>query len=176
MDGLVLGNEDEKRQLERRKGRAGVSGAFTGKRRLKFLEGLAYSCNVTAAAAYAGVHHTTVYYHRARDPGFADEWREALSAGYDRLEALVLEHAGAGQVLEGVDPEVAGASGELPAFDFERAMTVLGQYRKVRGGAALTNPGRKPGPPATREETNEALIKAIEGAKKQLAREKKRRG
>jgi hypothetical protein len=167
MKELVFVRQEARPKLRRRR-----RTAFTAERRQKFLDALAYSCNATAAAEHAGVAVTTPYRHRGEDPEFAAAWRAALDAGYDRLEALVLEHCGAGQALEPADPERAAAAGTLPAFDFERAMRVLEGYRKVRGGADRARPGRQPGPNATREETNAALLKAIEAAEKRLARER----
>jgi hypothetical protein len=39
---------------------------------------------------------STVYDLRRRDPAFAQQWAEAIEAGYATLEALLLERAAAG--------------------------------------------------------------------------------
>lgn len=89
-------------------------------------------------------------------------------AGYDRLEALVLEHGGAGVALEPADPYRAEEEGAAPPpFDFDKALRILSLYRSHRHGQA----GRRTGTPrrrATREETNAVLIKAIAAARKRL--------
>lgn len=175
MDELRIGMHNGRRQLRKAETTA-QRVAFTAARQQRFLEALAYSCNVKAAAAYAGVSYHIPYRHRLRTPAFAEQWREALLIGYDRLEALVLEHAGAGQVLDPGDADAIEASGALPPFDFDRAVQVLAQYRKLRDGAPQVHRGRRPGPPATPEETNAALMKAIEAAQKRLARERERHG
>ncbi|UZK64946.1 hypothetical protein [Sphingomonas sp. M1-B02] len=151
---------------QKRKPRANM---FTPAKRQKFLDALALTCNVSMAASHAGVSCTAPYRHRARDPQFIVQWREALETGYDRLEALVLEHGGAGQPLEPGDPMRAEAEMAPPPFDFDRALAVLRQYRATRQG----RPKAHGGPPrrnATREETNAALLKALAAAHKRLAR------
>ncbi len=59
----------------------------------RFLEELAASCNVRAAAAAAGFSTTAVYQRRMRWPGFARAWAEAVDQGYARLEAMLVEQA-----------------------------------------------------------------------------------
>jgi len=147
--------------------------SFGKAKRQKFLDALALTCNISRAADHAGVHKSTVCSARRRDPVFDRQWREALAMGYDRIEALVLEHGGAGEAIE-PDPERAEAEGLKPEpFDFERAMKVLIYRRGERNG----EPNRRTGRPrrvATREETNAALIKALAAAKRRL--EKRRDG
>lgn len=152
------------RPQRRRKFRAG---SFMAVRRQHFLDALAYTCNVSLAAEYAGVDHATPYYHRARDPVFAQQWRDALAAGYDRIEELVLQHGGAGRPLDPADPGAVDDSA-MPPFDFDRALRVLGEYRRTRAGEPSRRDGFR-GITATREETNAALLKAIASAQKRLA-------
>jgi hypothetical protein len=142
---------------------------FSARKRQRFLDALALTCNINAAAAYAGVHRTTPYWCRARDPQFAAQWREALAAGYDRLETLVLEHGGAGVALDSADPDRVDPADAAapPPFDFDKAVQVLRLHRAERHALAKAGPGaarRR----ATREETNTALVKAIATARKRL--------
>jgi hypothetical protein len=152
-----------------RKRRKAKDNSFGKTKRQKFLDALALTCNIGKAAAHAQVHRSTVCSTRQRDPVFAEQFRTALAIGYDRIEALVLEHGGAGEPIE-ADPERAEAEGVKPeAFDFERAMKVL-QYRR---GERNGEPNRRTGRPrraATREETNAALIKALAAAKRRVAK------
>ena len=145
--------------------------AFSMRKRQRFLDALALTCNVNAAAAYAKVGRSMPYAYRARDPHFATQWREALAAGYDRLETLVLEHGGAGLPLGPADPNRVDETDMAapPPFDFDKALKVLALHRAERHALASRRSGavrRRP----TREETNAALIKAIAAAKKRLER------
>jgi hypothetical protein len=149
------------RRIQRRAKRTG----WTKAAREGFLEHLAMTCSVIRAAAHVGRAPSGAYRLRADDPVFADAWRRAIETGYDRLEALVLEHGGAGAPLE------PGETGESPpGFDFERALQVLKYYRGQRDGAPSGRTGRKRRN-ATREETNALLIKALKAAQKRLARQ-----
>jgi hypothetical protein len=73
-----------------------------------FLDHLAGCCNVTAAAAAAGVGVSTVYDARRRDPVFAQAWDEAIEAGYATLEALLIERAAVGGAYEPGATKVPG--------------------------------------------------------------------
>lgn len=159
----VIGTLRGARQM--RKARNGV---FTERARTRFLEGLAATCNITKAASFAGISPGCVYRHRAKDMVFAEQWAAAMAVGYDRLEALVLEHGGAGTQIE-IDPERAEAAGIEPEpFDFDRAMKVLIFRRGAREGQPNRRTGRPPRN-ATREETTEAVMKALAAAKRRLA-------
>ena len=140
---------------------------FTAKRRMAFFDALALTCNITKSAAYAGVDKTTVYWHRSRDPVFAGQWQDALNAGYDRLELLMLEHGGAGMALPPADPDRAVEGDDPPPFDFDKAMAALRLYRSRRDAVPFNHGGR-PRRNATREETNAALIKALAAARKRI--------
>lgn len=149
---------------KRRKAR---TDSFSKTKRQKFLDALALTCNISRAAADAGVHRGTVCRTRRCDPVFDAQFHAALAMGYDRIEALVLEHGGAGEPIE-PDPERAEAEGFKPEpFDFERAIKVLIYRRGERNG----EPNRRTGRPrraATREETNAVLLKALAAAKRRV--------
>lgn len=147
--------------------------SFGIRKRQKFLDALALTCNITKAATYAEVSSATIARTRHRDPVFAEQWRKALEMGYDRIEALVLEYSGACGRIE-PDPERAAADGADPEpFDFERAMKVLIYRRGERNG----EPNRRTGGPrraATREETNANLLKALAAAKRRVEKRRDR--
>ena len=75
-----------------------VKAGWGGSRRIgarkieRFLETLAESSNVRAAAEAAGMGVRTVYRLRRDDPEFARAWYAALAEGYDNLEMEMLEH------------------------------------------------------------------------------------
>ncbi len=168
----------------RRRRQKAKANSFGARKRARFLDMLGMTCNVTQAAAHAGVSASTVWRARHRDPVFQEQWREALATGYDRLEALVLEHGGAGVRVvpdparaEGDDAtDDATASTAEPIdvpFDFERALKVLVYRRGERNGEPNRRTGRPPGQ-ATREETNAALLKALNAAKRRVEKQRER--
>jgi hypothetical protein len=163
----------EELELVLRGGRAqqrrSTNNRFTIKKQQRFLDALAHSCNVALSAEYADVSTFTVYQHRLRDPAFRALWQEAIAAGYDRLEGLLLEHGGAAQPLGPPDGERAADADPRP-FDFDRALTLLRQYQARREGKPTGGARRN----ATREETNAALLKAIEGVRRRIEREAER--
>ena len=157
------------RQGQRQRRKPGPRG-FTPARRQRFLDALALTCNVTRAAAFAGLTLSSIYARRAKDPQFVAQWRDALDAGYDRLEAMVLEHGGAGVALESADPgrAEAGMAEDPPRFDFAKAMELLKHHRASRHRLPGARGKQRRMP--TREETNAALAKAIAAAEKRLGR------
>jgi hypothetical protein len=80
--GILNGGPQEKR------GRAPFAMA---KRRL-FLEALAETCCVRTAIAAADASCSNVYALRRRDAEFATQWLEALTLGYDTVEAKLLRY------------------------------------------------------------------------------------
>lgn len=56
-----------------------------------FLSTLAETCNVTLAAADAGVSTSAAYRRRKLDAGFRGAWMEAIATAYQRLEMVLLE-------------------------------------------------------------------------------------
>jgi hypothetical protein len=95
-----------------------------------FLEALAASANITAAAEAAGFSTTAIYQRRLNEPGFAARWAEALEVGYTRIECLAIETGAAslaGQPLKGDHP--------IPRATFAEVLNLLKLHRaKVRGG------------------------------------------
>jgi len=58
-----------------------------------FLTTLAETCNVTAAAAAAGVSVSGAYARRKKVAAFRAGWAEAIAAAYQRLELVMLDRA-----------------------------------------------------------------------------------
>lgn len=133
------------RRLQARKVRAG---GFTEAKRRVFLDSLAGCCNVTTSAKAAGVSVNTINYHRRRDPVFAEQWGEALAAGYLVLEAILMERAARGA---GFDPAWAAADGATPAaksptpeaIDTELALNLM-KMRKSLPGSRTGDCGPRP--------------------------------
>lgn len=107
-----------------------------------FLEELAATCNVRAAAAAAGFSTTAIYRRRMQWPGFAAEWDKALEQGYVRLETLLIERATDSLAREGVRGDR-----EMRAVGFDEGLNLLRLHRaSVRGGAAQRYDGRAKAP------------------------------
>lgn len=109
------------------------SNAFGAKRRRAFLEQLAASCNVRKAAAAAGVCPKTVYARRKSDAAFRSAWREALEAGYARLELILLERAGAAEPVE-FDPGADAGAQAAAEPDTALARFLWQEHRKGLDG------------------------------------------
>lgn len=143
---------------------------FDKERRRRFLDALTLCCNISMSAEHAGVHVGTVYAARTRDPIFGEQWREALGMGLERLEAMVVEHGGAGLPLEPANPERALA--DLPApppFDFAKAIQALQIHAKFWAGIE-----RKPNvAPATAAETDAAITLLLGRMNKRAAIERR---
>ena len=82
-----------------------------------FLEALAETSNVSAAAARINIPTATVYRLRRDNPAFAEQWRAALYEGYEHLEMEVLAH------LRGTDPD--------RKRDVANAIRLLNAHRKT---------------------------------------------
>ena len=92
-----------------------------------FLEALADSCNVTAAAAAAGVSAGGAYAHRRKVAAFRAGWAEAIATAYQRLELVMLERA-----LNGTEKVVVrkdGSEERMREYPNQIAMTLLKMHR-----------------------------------------------
>lgn len=142
--------------------------AFNKARREAFLNTLAATCNVRMAIEAAGVWRTTVYDARRRDAAFAALWQEALTIGYERLEAALLARAmgtdGSAPDFNFSDPEAILPEGKI---DTALGMQLLGRHRAaVQGKPRATRPVHV----ATAEETTAALIKKLAVLRRQIER------
>ena len=85
--------------------------------RVKFIEKLAETSNVTKAAEHAGVEPSHAYKTRRDDPKFARRWRSALVEGYEHLE------------LETIRRLRDGTKAEEPKFDIGSALRLLALHK-----------------------------------------------
>lgn len=152
----------KERKLQRRKPQ---QRGWTARKRAIFLDHLAATCNVTASAKAAGLHWSGAYALRRRDPEFAAQWKAALAAGYDRLEAMLIERAsGTGPLPE--SGEDAPPPPDARAMDPQLAMHLLKLHRSsVRGqprsGGTLHR--------ASREEMIRKLMQLLSALKRRRA-------
>jgi hypothetical protein len=97
-----------------------------------FLDHLAATCNVTAAAEACGFSARAVYARRRNDPAFAKRWQAALETGYVHIEALLMQRAV--EALEGFAPDPAAAA-VVGQMTVKEARELLGHHRAaVHGG------------------------------------------
>jgi len=118
--------------------------AFTEAKRQVFLDTLASCANVQRAAAAAGAGVSTVYDARRRDPVFAEQWADAMEAGYATLEALLIERAAVGGHWAPGDTPVPGPEtvDTWLALDLLRLSKMAKAPRKS-GGAPLRRASEK---------------------------------
>ena len=90
-----------------------------------FINELAETSNVKAAADAAGVSQSLVYKRRREDGEFARRWYAALAEGYDNLEMELLGRLRSGR-LEDVDDE-----GNKRKFDIGTAFRCLFAHRET---------------------------------------------
>ena len=137
-------------QLVRIKGRRWSDAAEA-----RFLDHLAASCNVTAAAEVAGFTRVAIYRRRRKDPAFAQRWQAALEQGYARIEALLLRRAE--EALEGFapDPDLP-----IPAMSIKDALAILGHHRAAveRGPRSRRQWAR----PRSLDEVRDSILRKLE--------------
>jgi hypothetical protein len=91
--------------------------------RRSFLDHLAATGSVEAAAGAVAIAPLQAYAACRTDAGFAQGWRAALRVGYDRLEAMLIERTGA--MLAGE------ASGPLETPDVLFALRLIERQRET---------------------------------------------
>ena len=96
----------------------------------RFLEELAATANVRAAAAAAGFSTTAIYRRRMKWPGFARAWDACLEQGFVRIETQLIELA-----TDSLRVDAIRGDGPAPAMSVEQALNLLKLHRAaVRGG------------------------------------------
>lgn len=127
---------NNRRPLQRRKMR---HVRFDDRRKGLFLAHFAWSCDLAAAAAAAGVCERTILNHRQRDRAFAEAFQSALEEGVRRLEAEAVRQRLEAQERLRRAVEQAEAAGEpLPlrelGIEFDRTMRMLARWDRKHGG------------------------------------------
>ena len=148
--------------LQRRRSR---KDGWTKTRREAFLAELAQSCNIRRAIAAAGMTQSSSYRLRQRDPVFAQQWQDALTLGYERLELALLRRAL--EVIDGMDLDERAE--QVEKMTVAQAIDIMSKHREsVASGQTR---GRRPQARqiATQQETDAVLIKRIRMVKRQRA-------
>ena len=111
-----------------------------------FLDRLAETCSVKEAAAAIGVRAESVYLLRRREPAFREAWQAALELGYQAIETRLL-----GRAMDQAGDE---------SLDVELSIRLLTRHGDALNGK-VPRTGSPPRP-ATREETDAAILRKIE--------------
>ena len=84
-----------------------------------FLDKLAETSNISAAASFAGINPSRAYKVRREEPEFARQWYAALVEGYEHLELETLRRLREGVPADG------------PKFDIANALRLLVMHREM---------------------------------------------
>ncbi|MFA6218951.1 MAG: hypothetical protein WC692_04130 [Erythrobacter sp.] len=84
-----------------------------------FLDKLAETSSISAAALYSGANPSRAYKLRRKDPDFARKWYAALLEGYEHLELETLRRLREGTAADG------------PKFDIANALRLLTLHRET---------------------------------------------
>ena len=129
----------------------------------EFLSVLAETCNVTRAAAEAGVSVSAAYRRRKADPGFRSAWMEAIGAAYQRLELVLLERAFIG--TEKIVRRKDGSEERMVEYPNQLALTLLKMHRDTAVEANTEFA------PSDVEEIRERVIQKLQRLRKRDAAE-----
>lgn len=129
--------------------------------RKRFLETLASTSNVTAAAQAAKISASRAYRARRAEPDFARAWQAAIAEGYLNLEMEVIR-----RLREG---DLKTANGDK--FDFANAIRLIAAHRDgaSRSGA---NEGRN----VSIAEVRASIDRKIVEAQRRVARQRAAQG
>ena len=127
---------------------------WTDEAEARFLDVLAATCNVGAAAAAAGFSRDGLYKRRRRDPVFAKRWQAALELGAARLHALLLQRAI--EALEGFAPD---PDTPIPQMTVKDALAILALHRReLEGGPRRRQWAR----PRSLDEMRDSILRKLE--------------
>ena len=104
----------------------------------EFLSVLSETCNVSLAAAEAGISSSAAYQRRRSDGRFRAAWGEAIATAYQRLELILLERA-----LNGTEKLVRHRDGReerMREYPNQLALALLKMHRDTAVEAELEVP------------------------------------
>lgn len=132
--------------------------------RRAFLDKLAQTSNVPAAARVAGVTESEAYAARRRSQRFASEWQDALAEGYEHLEMALLYRLRTGELKQ-----TSGSKRRIRTYDLATGIRMLSLFRERS----------EMGQPEHSNEDTEAVIASIneklEKRRRRLLKEEQRR-
>ena len=136
-----------------------------------FLDELAMTANVKAAARAAGVSPVAAYDRRRKWPAFAAAWREAKAEGWEHLELLLIHAANAT-----LDPEPGVAAADGPAMSVADAMKLWFHHTgpASQGGRTPRHGWRRREPDI--EEVRAEILRKVAAIEKAEARRARQAG
>lgn len=147
---LAGGRRPKKRKAARRD--------WTKAKEAAFVNALADSCNVSAAAREAGVSTSAAYKRRKNNAAFRASWREAIGIAYQRLELILLDRAFNG--TEKVTTRRDGSEERMREYPNQLGLALLKMHRDVAIEAAPESE------PDNIEEIRERLFNKLERLRK----------
>jgi phage terminase small subunit len=109
--------------------------SWTNAKEAEFLAVLADTCNVTQAAAEAGVSSSAAYKRRKENAAFRAAWLEAISVAYQRLELVLLERAFNG--TEKLVKRRDGSEERMREYSNQLGLTLLKMHRDTAVEASI---------------------------------------
>ena len=109
--------------------------SWTNAKEAEFLAVLAETCNVTQAAAEAGVSSSAAYKRRKENAAFRAAWLEAISVAYQRLELVPLERAFNG--TEKLVKRRDGSEERMLEYSNQLGLTLLKMHRDTAVEASI---------------------------------------
>jgi hypothetical protein len=107
-------------------------GGWSAAKERVFLQVLADTCNVSAAARAIGMAKQPLYQKRKNDRRFARDWQGALENGMVALEAKLIQATC--DMLEGNAPAPCYVPGDAPVVDIASAIMLLSEHKKQQAG------------------------------------------
>lgn len=114
-----------------------------------FMDHLAQTGNIAAAARLIGIDPSSAYHRLRTNAAFAEAWDAAIKAGYQSVETRLI-----GYVLSGGNAEAAEQEGR--PFDWDQALRLLALRERRQSGKAPA--GHPPRQVATRDETDRVIL------------------
>lgn len=143
--------------------RARTKRSWTKEKEAKFVSVLADTCNVTRAAAEAGVSVGGAYKHRKDNAAFRAGWLEAIAVAYQRLELVLLDRAFNG--TEKLVKRRDGSDERMIEYSNQLGLTLLKMHRDAAVEADTEFR------PEDIEEVRERLLKKLKRLKARRERE-----
>lgn len=137
------------------------------KRRAVFLDALADTCNVSAAAREAGMDRSSAYHLKDRDPAFAKGWGTALERAHIALEwhLLELSHEGSVRTELVIDPETEKPKQIklIHSYPLTTAVRLFLSHQAEVAGMRLAQAGRE-----TDEEIRDRVFRRLDEIRARL--------
>ncbi|WP_325283850.1 hypothetical protein [Sphingomonas sp.] len=148
-----------------------VKHGWTAARRKQFLDVLATCANVKLAARTVGVHTTTAYSLKRRDPAFNALWQEAIDQGFDHLEQALIDKAFGNLNPDVLEPGEVVATGRVDGTGWPPAVLIgdkveidvkLIQWLLERQERRRAKAFGRPRVPVTREAVEAKILKKLD--------------